>query len=143
MSHTLAFVLPSIERRAAARRTSLGWLTWACFIAAAGGAGVAMAGWPEPAGMATPREAPSAAERALLPLLPEGGGRARLRSRCEGCGVVEDIRRVEPEGALLPSYEFTIRLRDGSSRVSSDASMARWHIGDSIMLIGGAKPPVH
>ena len=38
------------------------------------------------------------------------------------------------------SYEFTVRLRDGSIRVSSDASRAKWRAGDNIMLIGGTNP---
>ena len=82
---------------------------------------------------------PGLAEAAAVPALPDGGGKARLRSRCEGCGVVEAIRRFEPAGELPAGYEFTVRLHDGSTRVSRDANAARWHIGDRIMLIGGAK----
>lgn len=55
-------------------------------------------------------------------------------------GVVEMIRKFEAVGALPAGYEFTVRLRDGSTRVSSDASAARWRVGDSIMLIGSVKP---
>jgi hypothetical protein len=61
-------------------------------------------------------------------------------------GVVEIIRKFEASGAVPAGYEFTVRLRDGSTRVSSDASAASWRVGDSIMLIGGdtrtAKSPV-
>ena len=55
-------------------------------------------------------------------------------------GVVETIRKFEAVGVLPAGYEFTVRLRDGSTRVSSDASAARWRVGDSIMLIGSVKP---
>jgi len=66
--------------------------------------------------------------------------RARGRTRCAGCGVIQAIRRIDAAGAMPASYEFTVRLRDGSIRVSSDASQARWRAGDNIMLIGGVKP---
>ena len=65
---------------------------------------------------------------------------ARVKSGCQSCGVVENIRRVAVAGSTPAVYEFTIRLRDGSTRVSNDASAAMWRVGDSIMLIGGDKP---
>jgi hypothetical protein len=71
-------------------------------------------------------------------ILGEGGGKARARTRCDACGVVEAIRRIDPVGALPAAYEFTVRLRDGSTRLSSNASLASWRAGDNIMLIGGA-----
>lgn len=64
---------------------------------------------------------------------------ARGRTRCNTCGVVETIRRVEHGGSLPASFEFTVRLRDGSVRTSSTASASKWRSGDRIMLIGGAK----
>jgi hypothetical protein len=81
---------------------------------------------PEPA-----VEADAAGEAAVKP---------RVRTRCNACGVVEAIRRVEAMGNLPAAYEFTVRLRDGSTRLTSDASQARWRAGDAIMLIGGAGP---
>jgi hypothetical protein len=64
---------------------------------------------------------------------------ARIRARCEFCGVVETIRLLEPVGNLPATYEFTVRLRDGSSRVSTVAgdTATAWTVGDAIMLIGG------
>ena len=53
-------------------------------------------------------------------------------------GVVEAMVRTEAAGGVPAAYEFTVRLRDGSSRVSSDANPGKWRIGDHIMLIGGA-----
>ena len=76
-------------------------------------------------------------------LLPDAGGgavKARARTRCEACGIVEAIRRIEPAGALPASYEFTVRLRDGSIRLSTSTSQAKWRTGDAIMLIGGIGP---
>jgi hypothetical protein len=66
--------------------------------------------------------------------------KARVRTRCAACGVVQAIRRVDATGDAPESYEFTVRLRDGSTRVSTDASQARWRAGDNVMLIGGANP---
>ena len=63
--------------------------------------------------------------------------KAQARRRCDTCGVVESIRRVEPVGDAPGSYEFTVRLRDGSARTSHDANASRWRTGDRVMLIGG------
>ena len=76
----------------------------------------------------------------LLPAAGVGAVKTRARLRCAACGVVQAIRRIEPEGALPASYEFTVRLRDGSIRLSSHTSQAKWRIGDAIMLIGGIGP---
>ena len=62
----------------------------------------------------------------------------RARSRCTTCGVVEAIRRIDHGGSTPASFEFTVRLRDGSTRTSTTASASNWRSGDRIMLIGGA-----
>jgi len=69
--------------------------------------------------------------------------KAHSRARCAACGVVQAIRRVDAAGDAPASYEFTVRLRDGSIRLISDASQAKWRAGDNIMLIGGANPAGH
>lgn len=53
------------------------------------------------------------------------------RGRCATCGFVVGIREVQPAG-----FEFTVRLRDGSVRISKSASRGTWHIGDPVMLMG-------
>lgn len=152
MTYTLPTSPAAFEAAATVASRGFGSAGWASLAATAAAACAAtlLASVPvlaslsasrEPAGMATPRETPSAAERALPATVPEGAGKARIRSRCQGCGVVESIRRVEPVGNEPAGYEFTIRLRDGSTRVTSDATPAQWRIGDSIMLIGGARIP--
>lgn len=55
------------------------------------------------------------------------------RGRCPTCGFVVGIRELQPAG-----FEFTVRLRDGSLRISHAASRGSWHIGDAVMLMGGA-----
>ena len=59
------------------------------------------------------------------------------RTRCEGCGVVQAIQHIDALGDTPESYEFTVRLHDGSTRVSTEASQAKWRAGDNIILIGG------
>lgn len=66
------------------------------------------------------------------PRLDDEPGDVR-RGRCATCGVVVGIRDSQPSG-----FEFTVRLRDGSMRISTAASRGTWHIGDAIMLMGGA-----
>lgn len=69
------------------------------------------------------------------PRLDDGAGDVR-RGRCATCGVVVGIRESQPSG-----FEFTMRLRDGSMRVSTAASRGTWHIGDAVMLMGGPAVP--
>jgi hypothetical protein len=57
-------------------------------------------------------------------------------------GVVEEIRRVEHGDGEAASFEFTVRLRDGTTRTSQSASAYKWRSGDRIMLIGGASSTV-
>jgi hypothetical protein len=71
---------------------------------------------------------------------PVRSARTQVRARCETCGVVESITRLEPSGNGPDSYEFTVRLRDGSARVSSVSGPSAWRVGDSIMLMGGGTP---
>ena len=87
-----------------------------------------------------PAGSPPAAAGALIavpslepadPLVDERG--AVRRGRCPTCGTVVGIREVQPAG-----FEFTVRLRDGSMRISQAASRGSWHIGDPVMLMGEA-----
>jgi hypothetical protein len=82
---------------------------------------------PEPAREPVPETAAPAGEREVT---------SGMRTRCAACGVVKSIRRIDAAGDTPESYEFTVRLRDGSIRVSSDASQAKWRAGDNIILIG-------
>jgi hypothetical protein len=58
--------------------------------------------------------------------------------RCAGCGLVTSIRHIEAAGAVPAAYEFTVRMRDGSVRTSSDTSAGNWIVGDRIILVGGS-----
>jgi hypothetical protein len=100
-------------------------------------ANVPMARWLDSSPEQEPATRPLEPAAALLPAAGEGAAKARARTRCESCGVIQAIRRIEPAGALPASYEFTVRLRDGSIRLSSNQTQAKWRTGDAIMLIGG------
>ena len=119
----------------------------ACFAASVVFATVAAASTPllswidgsaEPAAAVSAQ--PATQSDAALPAVPEGQTHRRNRSSCDACGVVESVRRLEQAGNLPASYEFIVRLRDGSRRTSSVASAAGWRAGDRILLIGGAAP---
>jgi hypothetical protein len=79
---------------------------------------------------------------AVRPIVPSPQAPAAIRvSLAAGWGVVEAIRRVEHGGAAPVSFEFTVRMRDGTTRTSSSASASKWRNGDRIMLIGGVATP--
>ena len=83
-------------------------------------------------------EHPAAPEALVSPGGAEvAGAQTQARSRCGSCGTVAAITRHEPTAARAAFYEFTVRLRDGSTRVSSMASPFTWKVGDKIMLLGG------
>ena len=56
---------------------------------------------------------------------------------CTACGRVVDIRRIEATDTQPASYEFTVRMRDGTFYLSPAADVGRWQVGDRIMLLGG------
>jgi hypothetical protein len=59
------------------------------------------------------------------------------RSRCPGCGVVQAIRPLSTVTGVSDNFEFTVRLRDGSLRISTAQGQGSWRVGDSIILMGG------
>lgn len=66
------------------------------------------------------------------------GTRPRAADDCDSCGSVESIRHTDPATGL-PIYEFTVRMRDGSARESSESKPGRWRAGEQVLLIGGEK----
>jgi hypothetical protein len=55
-------------------------------------------------------------------------------------GVVETIKEMRGAGGGARQFEMTIRMRDGTMRVSHETGNASWRAGDAIRLIGS--PPV-
>jgi hypothetical protein len=66
--------------------------------------------------------------------------KVRKHAHCAECGVIQAIRRVDAVDGHPPTYEITIRLRDGSLRTNSNASPGSWRAGDRIMLINRRHP---
>lgn len=83
-------------------------------------------------------------------------------SRCPECGMIVSMREIErhdedsgPGAAAgvtaanrdeirvntTRSYEITVRMADGSSRVIYAANPARWRTGERLIVIAGAIPP--
>ena len=82
--------------------------------------------------------------------------RAPRAGRCAECGVIESMReikapeelaafyvpgrpaaRMRGESQAPRNYEITIRLRDGSRRVITDANPAKWKRGEAVTVIAG------
>ncbi|MDO8315885.1 MAG: hypothetical protein Q7T00_11700 [Rugosibacter sp.] len=78
---------------------------------------------------------------------------SRVRVNCAECGVVVSTREIdqpgrsgevprvsqnEISGKPSQSYEVTIRMKDGSSRVFLDAHPVNWRPGERIIFIQGA-----
>ena len=85
---------------------------------------------------ATATAATEAAAQAQLDDLPDPI-EPRSRTKCPECGVVESMRSVAQGGNLPALHEITVRLRDGSIRVSSQVNPAQWRVGERIILIDG------
>ena len=77
---------------------------------------------------------------AALSAATSGAGQARVKARCDECGVIDSMRRIDAVGDTPASYETTIRFGDGSTRVLRDASPPNWRPGERINLIGGGDP---
>jgi hypothetical protein len=86
----------------------------------------------------------------------------RVKPRCPECGVIVSMREIEvlnedsgpgATGGVVAgnpgetrvestrSYEITVRLADGSSRVIIDAKPASWRPGERVIVIDGASAP--
>jgi hypothetical protein len=79
-----------------------------------------------------------------------GAGYGKRKSKCPGCGAIVSVREVNDGGnaggklaeAHAKStagagkyYEFTVRLRDGSKHVITDADPAAWRVGERVNVI--------
>lgn len=60
--------------------------------------------------------------------------------RCSYCGWIESKRELAPvtgEPHSLLSYEYTVRLRDGSNRVFREQLPVTWRLGERLVFIDG------
>ena len=68
-----------------------------------------------------------------------GGGRGQDAMTVVGAvGGAVAGNEVEKRMKTTKSYEVTVRLNDGTSRVISEAGVPVWHTGDKVKIINGA-----
>ena len=67
-----------------------------------------------------------------------GGGRGKDAMTVVGAvGGAVAGNEVEKRVKASKSYEVTVRLNDGSSRVISQAGLPNWHTGDKVKIVNG------
>ena len=117
-------------------------------------------------------ESANAADPDLQAATSAAVARRRARGRCEGCGVIESVRRFGADGdgglpdpidakvaavgsrgaagravpapaSIAPGYEITVRLRDGSATVFTETTPRNWRVGNRVVVIGGAPAAEH
>lgn len=86
------------------------------------------------AGMPNPAQPDKTGTATAEPVVPAAQPQ-RMRQKCPGCGMVDSVRDVTSEGDAQPSFEITVRLRDGSTRVTRATDPAQWRSGERIILI--------
>ena len=68
-----------------------------------------------------------------------GGGRGQDAMTVVGAiGGAVAGNEVEKRVKTTKSYEVTVRLNDGTSRIISEAGVPVWHTGDKVKIINGA-----
>jgi len=63
--------------------------------------------------------------------------------RCPHCGWIESKREVLPSTAdprAPGTYEYTVRMADGSSSVFLEALPTSWRVRERLIVIGGTRP---
>jgi hypothetical protein len=71
--------------------------------------------------------------------VPAGG--ARAGPRCPECGLIVSVQEIERhDEESSPSYEFVVRMADGSSRVINDLNPGRWRTSERLIVIDGINP---
>ncbi len=69
-------------------------------------------------------------------------GETRAGPRCPECGMVVSVREIEERNEGSPgSYEFVVRMADGSSRVIEDAHPERGRTSERQHILDGISPP--
>jgi hypothetical protein len=63
--------------------------------------------------------------------------------RCSHCGWIESKREIPPAAAdphAARSYEYTVRMSDGSSSVFEQALPTSWRLRERLTVIGAPHP---
>jgi hypothetical protein len=102
-----------------------------------------------PTAIGDPKDHATLAESSPMPAQPSSATADRAsagvasdtltRTPCAECGVIESLREIDTRGEQAAestkSYEFTIRFRDGSRRVYTEATPRAWRSGTRVMVI--------
>ena len=62
--------------------------------------------------------------------------------RCPHCGRIQSKRRLDPAAADpsgAPSYEYTVSMADGSSRVFREQMPVSWRVGERLYYVDGGR----
>lgn len=122
------------------------WIASVAFFCAAGIA--AFMTWM-PTAIGNPKDHATPAGPSQIPIQPAGArgdtasagavNDAPTGTTCTECGVIESVResamRGEQAAESTRSYEVTIRFRDGSRRVFSEATPRMWRSGTAVKII--------
>jgi hypothetical protein len=63
--------------------------------------------------------------------------------RCPRCGWIESKREIAPsatDAPMPPTYEYTVRMGDGSTHVFIEEMPVSWRLGERLIYIEGARP---
>lgn len=64
--------------------------------------------------------------------------------RCAHCGRIESKRKRGPEASdplAAPTYEYTVRMANGSGREFREQSPVSWRVGERLIYIDGMQSP--
>ena len=70
--------------------------------------------------------------------------KAGAAGRCPHCGRIESRRKLGADAAkslAAPSYEYTVRMADGSSRMFREQMPVNWRLGERLIYIDGMQSP--
>jgi hypothetical protein len=65
----------------------------------------------------------------------------RTSRRCPNCGTIESKRALPRLASELLSYEYRVRMGDGSSHLFREQMPVSWRLGERLILIEGAVSP--
>lgn len=60
--------------------------------------------------------------------------------RCPHCGWIDSKREVVSTADGPQTYEYTVRMADGSSSVFLEALPTSWRLKERLIVIGGSRP---
>ncbi|HXC38284.1 MAG TPA: hypothetical protein VN667_05010 [Burkholderiales bacterium] len=59
------------------------------------------------------------------------------RGRCSECGTIVSTQEIDAPGESAGRYAYTVRFRDGSTRMITNAHPVNWREGQRVIIIAG------